>query len=114
MTNGIHESGSCSSGDDLLQRIARGDLSLPPLVDARTGRRRERGPARGGAVGLQHFQARTIERLERQLELEPRLGRGVERAGSGDCFLPVEFSAVATEAQRAGAPLVARRRASAQ
>ena len=95
-TNGSHASGSCSSaacaaaaiasariagascrafeaGGDLLQRVARRDLRVAPLVHVLADAL-DRRCARTGPLDLEHLEPRAVDRLERQLRLEARVG----------------------------------------
>src|SRR5581483_4902399 len=55
--------------------------------------------ARRRAIGFQHAEARTVDRLERQKRLEARLGRRIELAGCADCAIAIEIGPVTLEAQ---------------
>src|SRR5581483_10117682 len=70
---GLRELTRFESRGDLLQRVTRFDLRVPASIDEWTGRCRQLRDPRRLSIGLEHFEPRLIDRLERQLKLEPRL-----------------------------------------
>jgi hypothetical protein len=86
------------AGGNRLQGVARGNLRLMPACHERPARDCPR--AYDGAFRFQRRQARVVDWVERQGELEPLLGRRVELAGRFQRFLAFQVLAVALEAQR--------------
>jgi len=84
---------------DALQRMARSDLRLAPLVDELTGADTGAGPSRC-ALDAQHVEARPIHRLEGQRVLETHFRRSVDLPRGPDCAITVERCPVAPKAQR--------------
>ncbi len=84
-----------------LQRVARSNLRLAPLVDVVPNASAQDLP-RLGTFGLERIEARPIDGLERQAILKPFDRRGVELPGGLKRPLPLEIDAVALEANRTG------------
>jgi hypothetical protein len=83
---------------DRLQCVARGNLRAAPLAliraDALYCRRASVRPRR-----LEAIEPRLIDGLERKLELEARLGRGVELPRRRDRAIAIQVRAVTLETQ---------------
>src|SRR5439155_19157903 len=99
--NGRRELICLQTGGQLLQRVARGDLRLAPPVHVPAAAQRRDG-ARGGPFHLQQLEPPSVDRLERQLRLEARVGRRVQVDGRLERALAIEVETEALEAQGAG------------
>ena len=131
-TNGSHASGSWSSaawmadaiasrllggrqltrleaGRDRLQRMARGDLRLPPSVGELTDAPGSPPRAPAARSAFSSVEPRLVDRLERQLRLKSRLGRRVELAGRLERPRAGEVGPVAVETQQTRSPRALRR-----
>src|SRR5262249_26031216 len=86
---------------DRLQRVARRDLRVAPLVRVPAGAL-ARDRTRLRTIGFQAIEPRAVHGLERQLELKPLVGRGIEIAGGTERALALHVRAIALEAKQTG------------
>src|SRR5262245_48605028 len=101
---GFGDLATAQAGGNLPQRVPRGDLRATAPVHESLRSRLHRH-TRSGAIGANGFETRTIDRLERQAELEARLRRGVEITGCLERALTFELGAIALEAEGLASPL---------
>src|SRR5215467_13484840 len=85
---------------DALQRVTRGHLRLPPLVDVPADSYASL-PTYAHAFGLQALEARAIDRFERQTVLEPSLADRFEGTGGLERLVPFPVGTEALEADGA-------------
>jgi len=88
------------STSDALQRVPRGDLRLPPLVDVQPDPNTRLSPY-GGTFSLELLQTRKIDRLEGQPVLESRFADRFEFAGRFDSLFTFPVGPKALEADGA-------------
>ena len=79
--------------------MARRDLRLASLVDV-PAKAVDRRCSDVCARRFERAEPRHVHRFERELELEARVGRGIELPRRGDRPLAIEIGAVALETQR--------------
>ena len=94
---------SLEAGCDRLQRVPRLNLRMASPVGVLTGALAGSG-ARLRACGFQRVEAGVIHGLERQLRLEPCLGRGVELPRVLQRLGACKIGTVAVETQETGTP----------
>ena len=84
---------------DLLQRVARFDLRVPPAIDKPPGAQSSTRPRRC-PFHPQPIQPRAIEGLQRQQVLKPGVGRRIDLPGANERAVALQSGTVALEAQR--------------